>query len=258
YSISQNRFGAYSTSNTSGYVTDLMVFRLKEENSSSTSCTQVTSADEFADGGNYVLVAANEGNYYALGNTIGAKIDSVPVSVTNNTVTAESLPVWQISTTANGLSLSNGTDFLSYDSTTNFKSSAESYEWNISQGTDGSFRFTASDNTSRVIAYSISQNRFGAYSTSNTSGYATDLMVFRLKNSGTNTDTPVTTNPGGEDIQNILIGDVDRNNIVDIRDATFLQMHIAGFKNQDGSTMIDITDNTQLLIADFNGNGVIS
>lgn len=35
-------------------------------------------------------------------------------------------------------------------------------------------------------------------------------------------------------------------------------MHLADFKNQDGSAMIDITDNTQLLIADFDGNGIIN
>lgn len=49
-------------------------------------------------------------------------------------------------------------------------------------------------------------------------------MVFKLKKSGTNTDTPDTTDPGNtgdEDIKDVLIGDVDRNNIVDIRDATF-------------------------------------
>ncbi|MGN1139211.1 MAG: dockerin type I repeat-containing protein, partial [Ruminococcus sp.] len=219
-----------ATSNTSGYIFDFMVFKLKEEEIPSSSYTQITSADEFSEGGSYVLVAANEGNYYALGNTIGAKIDSVVVSVADNTVTAESLPVWQITATQNGVSLSNGTDFLSYGSTTDFKSSTESYEWNISQiATDGSFRFTASGSTSRAIAYSVSQNKFGAYATSNTSGYIFDFMVFKLKNSDTDTDTPGTTDPGNtedEDLEDVLIGDVDQNGIINVRDVTKLQEYL--------------------------------
>ncbi|MGN1139210.1 MAG: endonuclease I family protein, partial [Ruminococcus sp.] len=107
---------------------DLVTPSGDNKDSLSASYTQITSADEFSEGGSYVLVAANEGNYYALGNTIGTKIDSVVVSVADNTVTAESLPVWQIAATQNGVSLSNGTGFLSYGSTTDFKSSTESYE----------------------------------------------------------------------------------------------------------------------------------
>lgn len=141
-----------------------------------------------------VLYYSPSNDIVEVNDNVKGDIDSVPVSVTDNTVTAESLPLWQISATENGVSLSNGTDFLSYGSTTNFKSSTECYEWNISQKTtDGSFRFTASDSTTRVIAYSISQNKFGAYATSNVSGYVKDLMVFKLKNSGTITDIPEMT-----------------------------------------------------------------
>lgn len=56
----------------------------------------------------------------------------------------------------------------------------------------------------------------------------------------------------------ILIGDVNNDGEVNIKDVTFLQKHLANYTNDDGSVLIDEEDENQFKIADFNGDRYIS
>ncbi len=149
------------------------------EDETTTTYTQVTSS---VTDGDYVLVAESDGAYYALGTTIGSKIDPVTVTVSGGTVTGDDLPVWTLETTDSGVTLSNGSSYLAYSSSTSFKSSSDADYWTVNAGTtSGTFYFTNVASTTRCIAYGVSQVKFGAYAFSNytSSSYVFDLMLFK-------------------------------------------------------------------------------
>ena len=142
--------------------------------------TQVTSVDEIVEGGSFVLVAQTSAGAKALGTSISTKIDGADVTVEESTLTGSSIPVWTVESAAEGVSLSNGSEYLGYGSSgTNFTTPDTAYQWNISEEETGSFRFTASGNDTRAIAWQDEGGRFGAYSTANSSGYVFDLLVFK-------------------------------------------------------------------------------
>ena len=142
--------------------------------------TQVTSVDEIIEGGSFVLVAQTSAGAKALGTSISTKIDGADVTVEESTLTGISIPVWTVESAAEGVSLSNGSEYLGYGSSgTNFTKPDTAYQWNISEEETGSFRFTASGNDARAIAWQDEGGRFGAYSTANSSGYVFDLLVFK-------------------------------------------------------------------------------
>ncbi|MCD7760771.1 MAG: CehA/McbA family metallohydrolase, partial [Clostridiales bacterium] len=169
----------------------------EDDETTTTTYTQVTSASDITDG-DYVLVAESDGVYYALGTSIGSKITPVTVSVSNGTVTADTddLPVWTLAKTDDGVTLSNGSSYLAYSSSTNFKSSSDADAWTVNVGTaSGTFYFTNATTTGRGIAFGVSQVKFGAYSTSNynSTDYVFDLLVFKAdtdsSGGGTTTET---------------------------------------------------------------------
>ena len=142
--------------------------------------TQVTSVDEIIEGGSFVLVAQTSAGAKALGTSISTKIDGADVTVEESTLTGSSIPVWTVESAAEGVSLSNGSEYLGYGSSgTNFTKPDTAYQWHISEEETGSFRFTASGNDARAIAWQDEGGRFGAYSTANSSGYVFDLLVFK-------------------------------------------------------------------------------
>ncbi|MCD8052799.1 MAG: hypothetical protein LUF00_01870 [Lachnospiraceae bacterium] len=148
------------------------------EEEETTTYTQVNSVTD----GDYVLVAESDGTYYALGTSISSKIEPVTVTVSNDTVTGNDLPVWTLETTDSGVTLSNGSSYLAYSSSTNFKSSSDADYWTLNTGTtSGTFYLTNATSTTRGIAYGVSQAKFGAYSTTNYGGtaYVFDLMLFK-------------------------------------------------------------------------------
>lgn len=139
---------------------------------------QITSVDDITDG-NYVLVAENNGSYYALGTTIANKITKVSVTVSEGVVSGE-LPVWTLRRENTGFSLFNGSEYLGYGTSgTNFQKKDEAYQWDV-KGESGKFRFASNAYSSRVIALSVAENgNFGPYSTGNSTGYVFDLLVFK-------------------------------------------------------------------------------
>lgn len=154
--------------------------------SAATSYSQVTSVSDVTAGGDFVLVAKHVQStdpltvkYYALGTTIGPKIVPTEVTVTDGVISGTDIPVWTLAASGDGVSLYNGAKYLGYGSSgTNFTQPGEAYEWDVAAQTEG-FRFTASGASARAVAYGISQNKFGAYSTTNTADYVFDLLVFK-------------------------------------------------------------------------------
>ncbi len=53
------------------------------------------------------------------------------------------------------------------------------------------------------------------------------------------------------------VGDVNLDGTIDVNDVTYLQMHLAGYKNSDGSAMIDTTDEDMFKITDANADNDI-
>ena len=143
--------------------------------------TQVTSADEITAGGSFAFVAQTSEGAKALGTSIGGKIDGVSVSIDGSSLSGSDIPAWTVAAYESGISLYNGSQYLGYGSSgTSFTKPNTAYAWTITEQGNDTFRFCASGNSSRVVAWQTSGERFGAYSTSNPSGYIFDLLVFKL------------------------------------------------------------------------------
>ena len=142
--------------------------------------TKISTVEELTSG-KYVLVAQTSAGDKALGTTIGSKIDGTDVAVDGNSLSGTNVPVWTATKTENGVHLFNGTQYLGYGSSgTNFTKPDEAYTWVVQDNGNGTFRFVASGATNRAIGWQDENARFGAYATSNTSGYVFDLLVFQV------------------------------------------------------------------------------
>ena len=142
--------------------------------------TKISTVDELTSG-KYVLVAQTSAGDKALGTTIGSKIDGTDVAVDGNSLSGTNVPVWTATKTEDGVHLFNGTQYLGYGSSgTNFTKPDEAYTWVVQDNGNGTFRFVASSATKRAIGWQDENARFGAYATSNTSGYVFDLLVFQV------------------------------------------------------------------------------
>ena len=132
--------------------------------------------------GEYVIAAKVGNVYYAMGNTIAAKIDGVSVTVSANNVISTSDAagkVWNITRSGADITIKSGSDYLKYGSSTSFANGGSTaYNWTPSVSDNDTFRIIASTSTGRAILYQESGNRFGSYATSNTSGYF-DVMLFK-------------------------------------------------------------------------------
>ncbi len=145
----------------------------------------INSVDELKDNDQIVIVANVDGSYKALDTTISGKIDPVTVTVDGNKVIADALPVWTIKASSDGYALNNGSDFLAYNSSTNFTSSSTEYAWGMEPASNGGFVMNSTA-TTRGIYYQHSGGKFGAYSTSNqnNAGYVSELFIFKFSVSG--------------------------------------------------------------------------
>lgn len=203
-----------------------------------TTYTKVTSVDDITAGGEFVLVAANGENYYALGTTIASKISPVAVTVSSEgKLSGDSIPVWTIAANDKGVSLSNGTECLAYSSSTNFKKGTTADSWSVSSENPGAFRFASVASSTRGIGYQISGNRFGAYVLSN-DGYVFDFLVFKVGvTSGTGEtpsepETPVTPTCATV-TSSVTPGDVEAGTKVELSCST------------EGATILYNTDGTE-------------
>ena len=93
--------------------------------------TQVTSADEITSGGSFALVAYTDEGSMALGTDISNKISGVSVNIAGNTLIGTGIPVWTVSASGTGVSLYSGSEYLGYNSGTNFRVASTAYAWNV-------------------------------------------------------------------------------------------------------------------------------
>lgn len=142
--------------------------------------TKITTQEELTDG-NYILVANTSGGLKSLGTNISGKIDGIDITIDGTIISSESsIPIWTVSVQENGVIFSNGSNYLGYGTSgTNFTKPDKPYIWNVTDNGNETFRFTASGNATRAIAWQDDGGRFGAYSTTNTSGYIFDLLVYK-------------------------------------------------------------------------------
>ena len=156
--------------------------------------TKVTELSDLTDG-QYVLVADTLVGAKALGTNISSKIDGTDVTITTegSLSSSSSIPTWTVTVSGETAAFCNGSNYLGYGSDgTNFTKPDEAYDWNITSNDNGTFRFTASGAGTRAIAWQEANERFGAYSTTNSDGYVFDLLVFKAEGGGSTTD------PGGD------------------------------------------------------------
>ena len=92
-----------------------------------TGLSFTASAVEAPAAGSYVIAANVNGTYYAMSATFAAKIDSKVVTVTDGKVSAADAEGYTVTLAVgeNGYTISNGTQYLAYNSSTNFKSVTE-------------------------------------------------------------------------------------------------------------------------------------
>lgn len=99
---------------------------------------------------------------------------------------------------------------------------------------------------------------FGYYKDTNETLKIEDFKIYGYKNTAAET---YAKENGFEFIslgEQILIGDANQDGTVNIKDVTYLQMHIAGNKNTDGSPLIDETNKQLFDSIDMNNDGKLT
>lgn len=139
----------------------------------------VTSVSGLKDNDEIILVVKNGDAYFAASTLSSGKYNSVSVAVNGEgkiALTAyDNVEVFTLDNPVNNkwtLCCKSG-DFLCYNSSTNFTTNASASDvnksfWTIEASTDDKFAITNTTTTTRGILYQFgSQNKFGAYATSN-------------------------------------------------------------------------------------------
>ena len=150
--------------------------------------TLVTSLSDITTG-QYVIAANVNGTYYAMSNTYSSKISGTTVTVTDNIILESDANNYVVTITKTGdkYTIQLSGKYLSYGTSgTNFSSSSTQYSWNISEGTLGTFRISATTGSNRGLIYRASTyNQFGGYSTTNVTANGKeyfDVELFKLAN----------------------------------------------------------------------------
>lgn len=123
------------------------------------------AAFDGSTGGTFKIYALVSGTkYYATGTVSNNKLQST---------TTESEAAEFVLTPANGggFSIATGGKYLSNGSKTNVSLSTTAQQWNIEEGTEGTWRVNSTANTTRALVFRAGEyNVFGAYATSNING----------------------------------------------------------------------------------------
>ncbi len=141
------------------------------------SYKKVTGLSDVTSGGQFVLVA----NGLAMDTTLqsNGKFNGITVTPSDDTLSG-TLPVWTFETVEGGVAISVNGQYLGYGTSgTNFLMQDDPYTWTVAAGSNG-FIIKSKAYNKRGIFMQESSSRFGAYSTSNTTGYVTDLVLYKL------------------------------------------------------------------------------
>lgn len=146
--------------------------------------TLITSLSDITTG-QYVIAAKVNGTYYAMSNEFASKINGTSVTVTDNAISESDAVNYVVTITKNGtsFSISSGTKYLKYSSSTNLGTQNTAYNWTISEGVNGTFRATSGTSGRGILYRTGSYNQFGGYSLGNatsTSDEYFDIELFKL------------------------------------------------------------------------------
>ena len=207
----------------------------------STSITEITIPKTVSDGGSYAFkssklkTAVIENGATVVANNLfyGCKtLESVSIP---NTVTTIGTEAFCGCTSLKSITLPS--------SLTTIKT------WAFSNS--GLTEITIPKNVTRIEGYSVGYNTTKKVEGFVIKGYAgTKAQEYAEKNKFTFV-TLSEPKPAG------IIGDVNKDGTLDVNDATYLQMHLAGYKNSNGTAFIDTYDSNMFMIADVNGDSVI-
>ena len=140
------------------------------------SYVKVTGLSDVTSGGKFIIVADGFAMTTAMAS---GKFAGAAVTPSNNTLSG-SLPVWNFETVTDGIAISVDGQYLAYGTSgTNFLLQAEPYTWTVSVGDNG-FVIKSAAYNKRGIFLQTSASRFGAYSTTNSTGYVFDLELYKL------------------------------------------------------------------------------
>ena len=156
------------------------------------TATHRSSSFSVGNSGKYVIAAYVDGVYYAMSNSFSSKILGAELTVTNGMVSEEDATDFALNLTyVNGkYTISNDTHYLTYASSTNLGASTSEYLWNITEGTNGSWRITSDVTATRgVIFRAKTYLQFGAYAVSNASATGTEYFDVELLPVGTVSDS---------------------------------------------------------------------
>lgn len=151
---------------------------------------QTQAADGFTNGtsGEFVIAANVDGTYYAMTTTFAKKVESKVINVNDGYVPeadAEGCTV-TLAYTGSGYTISNGSYYLGYSSSTNLSSTSTAYTWNLSAGTHGTWRLTASGDATRGLVFrGKNYNQFGAYAVSNATATSAEYYDIEILPVGT-------------------------------------------------------------------------
>ena len=142
--------------------------------------------------GQYVIAAYAGGSYYPLSKSFtlsnGKVSSSSAITVNDGKITEANATNYVVTLTVSNSTLTiknSSNEYLSYSSSTNLAVSTDSYTWNLSEGTNGSYRLiastTASASTVRCLSYRKgSYNYFGAFSKNNPTAGNTEYFDIEL------------------------------------------------------------------------------
>lgn len=139
--------------------------------------TKITSLSDIEDG-SYVIAANVNSSYYHLGRSVSNyKIHGISLDVNGSgVITSENFYAFDIKSVSGGYTISYGSHYLQYTSSTNISFSDDPYTWSISASDPsyGTFQInTATDNRALIYRTSDAKSdfeQFGGYATSNLNG----------------------------------------------------------------------------------------
>ncbi len=138
------------------------------------------------DSGKFVLAVKVGTTYYAIPNALpekAAKPKGVEIPVSGGTVSSANAGSFALTLTwsREGYTIENKGVYLKYTSSTNVGTDTEPYYWNITAGTNGSWRLSPSTASTRALCFrGKSYNLFGAYTASNAKADSTEYYDLEI------------------------------------------------------------------------------
>ncbi len=138
------------------------------------------------DSGKFVLAVRVGTTYYAISNTLPTKASKpkgVEIPVSGGTVSSSNAGSFALALTwsEEGYTIENNGVYLKYTSSTNVGTDTKPYYWNITKGTNGSWRLSPSTASSRALLFrGKSYNLFGAYTASNAGADSTEYYDLEI------------------------------------------------------------------------------